>query len=1151
MGASFTHLHVHSGYSLLDGSASIKELVQRTKELGMDSIALTDHGVMFGAIDFYKEAKAQGIKPIIGCEVYVAYRTRFDKEKVDSRSTHLVLLAENMTGYENLIKLVSAGHLEGFYRKPRIDFDILREYSEGIIGLSACLGGGVSRLLVQEQYEQAKELAILYEEILGKENFYLEMQDHGIPEQKTVNQQMLRLSKETGIPLVVTNDTHYIYPEDAEAHEILLCIQTGKTMDDPTRMIYHGGQFFIKSPEEMEKLFPYAKEALANTSKIAQRCNLDFTFNELKLPEYDVPDGYSAAEYLKKLCYEGLEERYMPVTEELKERLEYELSVIIQMGFVDYFLIVWDFIKYAKDNGIPVGPGRGSAAGSIVAYTLSITNIDPIKYQLIFERFLNPERVSMPDIDVDFCYERRQEVIDYVIEKYGAERVAQIITFGTMAARAVIRDVGRATNMPYADVDAIAKMIPLELKITIKKALKMNGELRELYETNPDVKYLLDMSMRLEGLPRHASTHAAGVVISKKPVAEYVPLNSNDGVVTTQFTMNTLEELGLLKMDFLGLRTLTVIQNALDLIEINHNICIDIDKIPLDDQDVFKLISSSNTEGIFQLESAGMKSFMRELQPGSLEDVIAGISLYRPGPMDFIPKYIKGKNDQESITYTHPTLEPILDETYGCIVYQEQVMQIVRDLGGYSLGRSDLLRRVMGKKEEEVMAKERQIFINGDDEIEGCIKKGIPVDVANKIFDEMTDFAKYAFNKSHAAAYAAIAYETAWLKTHYPVEFMAALMTSVMGNTDKIKEYIDSCKRMGIEVISPDINEGYGFFSTSDNKIRYGLAAIKNVGHKMIAAMVEEREANGPYSSLTDFYTRMASRDTSKRAIESLISAGAFDSLGGNRNQYHAVYKQIGDGITLSRKKNIEGQINLFAFGAEEEEVKNEDVLPDMEEYPSKVLLTLEKEILGIYLSGHPLAEYEEKIRSHTSATSKDFRLPDDIEEERPLKDGQRAKVGGIIVQKKIITTRNNKTMAFVTLEDVLGTIEVIVFPNIYEKGSHYFDEDSIVLIDGKVTLKEEEDAKIICEKVVGMEEFGQSIILKLSEEQRTKDIRSKLLYIFGNYQGNASVIVESVETGDQKAFPSRYNVQINGRIIHDLSLLLGKECVVVPKSDH
>ena len=1124
----------------------------QAKELGMDSLAITDHGVMFGAIDFYKEAKKQGIKPIVGCEVYVAHRTRFDKEKQDSRSSHLVLLAENMTGYENLIKMVSIGYIEGFYRRPRIDLDLLREHSEGIIGLSACLGGGVNRLLLQEQYTQAKELAFLYEEILGKGNFYLEMQDHGMSEQKIVNQQMLRLSKETGIPLVATNDIHYIYPEDAKAHEILLCIQTGKTMDDPTRMIYHGGQFYLKSPEEMEKLFPYAKEALENTKKIAERCNLDFTFNELKLPEYDVPEGYSAPEYLRKLCYEGIEQRYHPVTDDLKERLEYELGVIIEMGFVDYFLIVWDFIKYAKDHHIPVGPGRGSAAGSIVAYTLSITNIDPVKYQLIFERFLNPERVSMPDIDIDFCYERRQEVIDYVIEKYGADRVAQIITFGTMAARAVIRDVGRAINMPYADVDRIAKMIPLELKITIDRALKMNHELKELYDINPEVKYLIDMSIRLEGLPRHASTHAAGVVISKKPVVEYVPLNANDGVITTQFPMGTLESLGLLKMDFLGLRTLTVIQNALDLVEKNHNLCIDIDKIPIDDEQVYKLISSGNTEGIFQLESAGMKSFMRELQPGSLEDVIAGVSLYRPGPMDFIPKYIKGKRDQNSITYTHPLLEPILETTYGCIVYQEQVMQIVRDLGGYSLGRSDLLRRAMGKKQEDVMAKERKNFIYGDgDQIPGCISKGVPEDVANKIFDEMTDFAKYAFNKSHAAAYAVIAYQTAWLKTHYPVEFMAALMTSVMDSTNKIKEYMDSCKRMGLEVISPDINQGYGFFSASDNKIRYGLAAIKNVGKNMIGAMVKEREANGEFNSLTDFYTRMESKDTNKRGIESLISAGAFDSLGGKRSQYLAVYQQISDGITHARKRNIEGQINLFAFGDEEEEPQNQDNLPEMEEHSPKVLLTLEKEVLGIYLSGHPLAEYEDQLKAHVSATSKDFRLPEDTEETRNLVDGEMVRIGGIVVGKRVLTTRNNKLMAFVTLEDMLGTMEIIVFPNIYENNAQHFEEDCILLMRGRVTLKEEEDAKLICEEVVGVEEFGQSITLKLSEEQRTKEIRNKLLYIFRQYKGNATVIVESVETGECKSFPSRYNVEINGRIIHDLGLLLGKECVVVPNKHY
>lgn len=1150
MGSSFTHLHVHSGYSLLDGSAKIEELIGRTKELGMDSIAITDHGVMFGAIDFYKEAQKQGIKPIIGCEVYVAHRTRFDKEVQDGRSTHLVLLAENNKGYENLIKMVSRGYLEGFYRRPRIDLDLLREHSEGIIGLSACLAGGVSRLIIQEQYEQAKELALFYDEILGRDNFYLEMQDHGISEQKTVNQQMLRISKDTGIPLVVTNDVHYIYPEDAKAHEILLCIQTGKTMDDTDRMKYHGDQFFVKSPEEMAAVFPYATEALENTGKIADRCNVDFTFNELKLPEFDVPEGYTPAEYLNKLCYQGLETLYDPVTKELKERLAYEINVIDEMGFVDYFLIVWDFIKFAKDNNIPVGPGRGSAAGSLVAYTLSITNVDPVKYDLIFERFLNPERISMPDIDVDFCYERRQEVIDYVIEKYGADRVAQIITFGTMAARAVIRDVGRAINMPYAEVDAIAKMIPTELKITIKKALVMNPELQELYDMNSDVKYLIDMSIRLEGLPRHASTHAAGVVISKKPVAEYVPLNSNDGVVTTQFPMGTLEDLGLLKMDFLGLRTLTVIQKAVDLIAINHNIKVDIDQIPADDQDVFSLIASGNTEGVFQLESVGMKSFMRELRPSSFEDIIAGISLYRPGPMDFIPRYIKGKTDPESIRYAHPALEPILETTYGCIVYQEQVMRIVRDLGGYSLGRSDLLRRVMGNKEEEAMEKERAIFIHGDDDIIGCVKNGIPEKEANQIFDEMTDFAKYAFNKSHAAAYAKIAYETAWLKTHYPVEFMAALMTSVMGNTDRIKEYIDSCKRMGLDVISPDINEGYGFFSTSDNKIRYGLAAIKNVGAKMIAHMVQERETGGPFHSLTDFYTRMDSKNTSKRAVEGLILAGAFDSLGGKRSQYHSVYEKIADGVSSSRKRNIAGQIDLFALGSgDEEEAENQDVLPDIQEYSPKTLLAHEKEILGIYLSGHPLSEYEDQIRRKVSAYSRDFRLPENPEDERPLKDGEKAIIGGIVVEKKVITTRNNQTMAFVTLEDMLGTIEVIVFPNIYKSSSYLFDEDNIVLIEGKVTLTEEEDAKIIANNVVGVEEFGKSLTLKLSEDKKTKDIRNKLLYIFGNHKGNATVTVESVETGERKPFPPRYNVRISEKIIHDLGLLLGKECVVVTKS--
>lgn len=1152
MSIPFTHLHVHSEYSLLDGSAKIKELVARTKELGMDSIAITDHGVMFGVIDFYKEAKKNGIKPILGCEVYVSPRTRFDKEKEDGAYTHLVLLAENRIGYQNLIKMVSKGFIEGFYRRPRIDIELLRENSEGIIGLSACLAGPVSRLILQEQYEKAKEIALLYEEILGKNNFYLELQDHGIQEQSVVNRQMMRLSQETGIPLVITNDIHYIYPEDAQAHEILLCIQTGKTMDDPDRMIYEGGQFYIKSPEEMEKIFPYAKEGLKNSYEIAQRCNVEFEFNNLKLPQYDVPKEYTASEYLSKLCYEGLQRLYSPVTSELTERLEYELNVITQMGFVDYFLIVWDFIKYAKDNGIPVGPGRGSAAGSIVAYTLSITNIDPVKYQLLFERFLNPERISMPDIDIDFCYERRQEVIDYVIDKYGADRVAQIITFGTMSARAVIRDVGRAINMPYADVDRIAKMIPLELKITIDKALTMNPELKELYATDESVRYLLDMSRRLEGLPRHSSTHAAGVVISKKSVVEYVPLNSNGGVITTQFPMNTLEELGLLKMDFLGLRTLTVIQNALELIEKNYNQCIDIDKIPMDDSKVYNLISSGNTEGVFQLESAGMKSFMRELQPSNLEDIIAGVALYRPGPMDFIPKYIKGKRNSDSIAYTHSSLESILETTYGCIVYQEQVMQIVRDLAGYSLGKSDLLRRAMGKKDEEVMAKERNNFIYGDGKgIPGCVNKGIPFKIANQIFDEMMDFAKYAFNKSHAAAYAVVSYQTAWLKTHYPVEFMAALMTSVMDSTNKIKEYIECCKRMNLEVVSPDINQGYSYFSASNNQIIYGLAAIKNVGKNMIMSLVEEREENGIFKSLTDFYTRMESKDTNKRSVESLISAGAFDSLGGKRSQYMAVYQQIADGIAQTRKKTIEGQIDLFGMSIEDEELKSEDQLPNIEEHPSKILLGLEKEVLGIYLSGHPLAEYEGTLKKYINTTSKGFRLPEEIEEKRILVDGQNVKIGGIVVESKVITTRNNKMMAFVTIEDMDGILEIIVFPNIYETSAHYFQEDNILLIQGRVTIREEEDGKLICENVMGIDEADKSIVLKMPEEKRTKEIRDQLLHIFQKYKGNATVIVESVETGQQKPFPSRYNVQINNNIIHDLSLLLGKECVVVLKSNH
>jgi len=909
----FVHLHVHTEYSLLDGSAKIKELVLRAKELGMDSIAITDHGAMYGAVEFYKAALESGIKPIIGCEVYVAPDSRLMKDAKNGGNYHLVLLAENDEGYQNLIKLVSYGFIDGFYYKPRIDKELLRKHHKGLIASSACLAGEVARNIINVSYEKAKEAALEYLDIFGEGNFFLELQDHGMREQKQVNMALVRMSEETGIPLIATNDSHYIYKEDAEPHDILLCIQTAKTILDEDRMRYEGGQFYVKSPEEMYDLFSYAPEALENTAKIAERCNVSFQFHELKLPQFDVPQGKTANQYLREVCESGFREKYPEGKKEWKERLEYELSTIENMGYVDYFLIVWDFIKYAKDNGIIVGPGRGSAAGSMVSYCLSITTIDPLKYDLIFERFLNPERVSMPDIDIDFCYERRQEVIDYVIRKYGEDHVAQIITFGTMAARAAIKDVGRALAMPYADVDRISKMIPTELGITIKKALAMNPDLQKAYETEEDTHRLIDTSLRLEGLPRHSSTHAAGVVICKKPVVEYVPLSANEGQVNTQYTMTLLEELGILKMDFLGLRTLTVIQNAVQEVERIHEIKINIDNIPDDDEAVYQLISQGKTEGVFQLESAGMKQFMRELQPKRLEDLIAGISLYRPGPMDFIPKYVKGKNNPENIQYTHKSLEPILKNTYGCIVYQEQVMQIVRDLAGYSLGRSDLVRRAMSKKKASVMAEERKNFVYGvGDEVPGCVKNGIPAEVAEKIFDEMTDFAKYAFNKSHAACYAVVGYQTAWLKAHYPVEFMAALMTSVMDNAGKVSSYIEECKKMGIALLPPDINEGYAHFSVSDGKIRFGLAAIKNVGRGVVNALVAERDREGLFQSMTEFCNRMETGEMNKRSFESLIKAGAMDSLGGARSQYMAIYKSILDGIGQARKNNIEGQLNLF-----------------------------------------------------------------------------------------------------------------------------------------------------------------------------------------------------------------------------------------------
>ena len=1084
---SFAHLHVHTEYSLLDGSNKIKECVARVKELGMNSVAITDHGVMYGVIDFYRAARAAGIKPILGCEVYVAPGSRFDKEAVGSgedRYYHLVLLAENDLGYHNLMKIVSRGFTEGYYYKPRVDLEVLQEFHEGIIALSACLAGEVQKNILRGMYEEGKAAALRYQDIFGKGNFFLELQDHGMQEQQIVNQSLLRMSQETGIELVATNDVHYTYAEDVKPHDILLCIQTGKKLADEDRMRYEGGQYYIKSEEEMKQLFPYALQALENTQKIADRCNVEIEFGVTKLPKYDVPEGYTSWEYLNKLCFDGLKERYPDGDDSLKERLEYELSVIKSMGYVDYFLIVWDFINYARTQGIKVGPGRGSAAGSIVSYCLGITSIDPIKYQLLFERFLNPERVSMPDIDVDFCFERRQEVIDYVGRKYGADRVVQIVTFGTMAARGVIRDVGRVMDLPYAFVDSIAKMVPTELNITLDKALKMNPEFKKLYQEDEQVKELIDMSRRLEGLPRHTSMHAAGVVIGQRAIEEFVPLSlGSDGSVTTQFTMTTLEELGLLKMDFLGLRTLTVIQDAERLASISSGKTIDINKIDYDDKAVLASIGTGKTDGVFQLESAGMKNFMKELKPQSLEDVIAGISLYRPGPMDFIPKYIKGKNEPESITYTCKELEPILEPTYGCIVYQEQVMQIVQNLAGYSMGQADNIRRAMSKKKQYVIDAERHNFVYGNEEqgIKGCIANGISEKAANEIYDSMVDFAKYAFNKSHAAAYAVVAYQTAYLKYYYPVEFMAALMTSVIDNPRKVAEYIYTCRQMGIKVLAPDINEGEGRFSATKDGIRYGLYAIKSIGRSVVDAIIAERNQNGPYRTLQNFIERVADSEVNKRTVENLIKSGACDTLDGNRQQMMMVYNALMDQQVQTKKKSLAGQMSLFDLVSEEEKKAYEIQYPNVGEYSKEIKLGFEKEVIGIYLTGHPLEEYEEKWRRIISAVTSDFLLDEESGEVK-LRDNQKVIIGGMITEKNIKYTKNNKTMAFLLLEDLFGTVEVIVFPGEYERYHTLLNEDEKVFIRGHANVEEDKNAKIVCEQICTFEQAENG----MPQEQRT-----------------------------------------------------------------
>lgn len=1150
---SFTHLHVHTEFSLLDGSCKIKEIVARAKELGMDSLAITDHGVMYGVIDFYKAAKEVGIKPIIGCEVYVAPGSRFNKEAGQSEDKyhHLVLLAENNKGYSNLMKIVSKGFIDGFYYKPRVDYEVLEQYHEGIIALSACLAGEVQKYLARGFYEEGKKAALKYQDIFGKGNYYLELQDHGIPEQKMVNSSLLRMSKELDIELVATNDVHYINAEDSVAHDILLCIQTGKKVSDEDRMRYEGGQFYLKSEDEMRKLFPYALQALENTHKIAKRCNVEIEFGVTKLPRYDVPEGYTSWEYLNYLCTKGLNEKYPDDDGTLRERLDYELGIINKMGYVDYFLIVWDFINYAKSNDIMVGPGRGSAAGSIVSYCLGITDIDPIKYDLLFERFLNPERVSMPDIDVDFCYERRQEVIDYVVRKYGKDRVVQIVTFGTLAARNVIRDVGRVLDLPYAIVDEVAKMIPKDIGITIQKALDQSEDFRKLYNSNEEVKNLINMAKRLEGLPRHTSMHAAGVVISQKSVDEYVPLSrASDGSVTTQYIMTTLEELGLLKMDFLGLRTLTVIQNAVKYAEKSTGRKIDINKIDYNDKNVLDYIGTGKTDGIFQLESSGMKNFMKELKPQSLEDIIAGISLYRPGPMDFIPKYLDGKNNPDNITYDCPQLEKILKPTYGCIVYQEQVMQIVRELAGYTLGRSDLVRRAMSKKKQSVMEKEKKNFVYGNPEenVKGCIANGIDEQVAIKIYNDMMDFAKYAFNKSHAAAYAVVSYQTAFLKYYYPVEYMAALMTSVIENSTKVSEYIVTSRSMGIKLLPPDINEGESGFSVKNNSIVYGLSAIKSIGKSVIDTIVEERELNGKYTSLKNFIERLSGKEVNKRTVENFIKAGAFDSLDGNRRQLMTVYSRIIDSVNEEKKKSITGQMSLFDLVSDEDKADYEIRMPDLEEYSKEEKLAFEKEVLGVYVSGHPLEQYEDKWRKNVKSFTKDFIT--DEEGNTIAKDNTVTIVGGMIDTITLKTTRNGKTMAFITLEDLYGVMEILIFPNVLERYRYMLKENEKIFVKGKVSIGDDEQGKLICDQIISFDKVPRELWIQFKDKNEYMLKENELLEFIRNSDGNDTLIIYCKAEKAKKVFPRNMRVNADAGMVNRLSEKYGTDNVkVVEKS--
>lgn len=1154
---SFTHLHLHTGYSLLDGSSKIPELVRRIKELGMDACAITDHGVMYGVIEFYKACKAEGIKPIIGCEVYVAPGSRFEKgkEKSAERYNHLILLAENDTGHKNLMKLVSRGFTEGFYYKPRVDYELLSEYHEGIIASSACLAGIVPTKLRNGDYEGAKEEAMRLQEIFGENNFFLELQDHGLSEQKFVNQGLMRISSETGIPLVATNDCHYLYKEDAEAHDVLICIQTQKNVYDEDRMKYEGGQFYVKSPEEMEEIFHYIPEAIHNTEEIAGRCNVDIEFGKYHLPQYPVPEGYTSLSYLNKLCEDGFKKRYEGVDADteasLRERLKYETDTISNMGFVDYFLIVWDYINFAKENHIAVGPGRGSAAGSIVAYCLGITGVDPIKYNLLFERFLNPERVTMPDIDVDFCVLRRQEVIDYVTEKYGREKVVQIVTFGTMAAKMVIRDVGRALDLPYSFCDKVAKMIPNELKMNIDKALLINPDLKRLYDEDEEAKKLIDLSRRLEGLPRHTSIHAAGVVISKREVDCYVPVStSSDGAVTTQYTMETIEQLGLLKMDFLGLRNLTVIEKAVELVNRNRKKEerdeLDIEKIDMEDENIYLMISEGRTEGVFQLESPGMTSFMKKLRPDNIEDIIAGISLYRPGPMEFIDDYINGKRNAAAIEYDCEELVPILKSTYGCIVYQEQVMQIVRDLAGYSYGQSDLLRRAMSKKKDSVMKEERKNFVYGDESkgIPGCVANGVSEQVANKIYDKMIDFAKYAFNRSHAAAYAFITYQTAYLKYYYPKEYMAALLTSVMSNTGKVSEYILSGKEMGIAILPPDVNEGEGNFTTASGGIRYGMSAIKGLGENVTDAIVRDREERGAYKSLTDLIERL-SGSINKKGLEALIKSGALDGLAGTRREKMAVYEQVLDSISHEKHSKMAGQLSLFDIAPKDELSTLEVKMPVLGEFDVETKLAFEKEMLGVYISGHPLESYQDMLKSVCNATSLDFAY-DEEEGMVNVAPGKDYILGGIASVVNIKLTRNNQRMAFITLEDLVGSVEVIVFPRDFEKYRELIEEGRKYIISGKASLEENDAAKLIAGKIIPFEEVPREVWLQFENKAELEKVEDELNKIFEGNKGNARVMLYCREERQVKRVNTVRGISYAEAVIDELKHKLGCDNVKI-----